>query len=181
MNTPLTLPASITLSRRLFLITTARQERGKITELIAALILRGPLFIVAASDWLPAFELSRLVRRQTRQVRQTLNRLRSARASTCYRLLDILASLPPGGEPILVLDFLHTLYDSDIPLTVRLRVLRECCRHLEQLAIYRPVIVMTPEVLSEEHEKLCAILHTIADETLHIDPQPEQAAQPALF
>jgi hypothetical protein len=181
MNTLLVLPASITLSRRLFLITTESPEREKLTELIAALILRGPLFIVAARDWLPAFELTRKVRRQTRQVRETLNRLRTARSSTCYRLLDILASLPPNGEPVLVLDFLHTLYDPDIPLPVRFRVLRECCKHLERLALYRPVIVLTQELPIEEYPKFYSIVRAIADETLRIASDLEPASQPALF
>jgi len=181
MNTLLQLPADIILSRRLFLIVTANRERGKLTELITGLILRSPLFIVAASEWLPAFELTRMVRKKTRQIKQTLNGLRTARSSTCYRLLDILASLPLNGEPILVLDFLHTLYDPDVPLPDRFRVLRECCKHLQRLALHRPVIVIMQEMPVEEYEKFYSILCTIADETLFIDTESEQVSQPALL
>ena len=107
--------------------------------------MNGPLFVVSGSEWLPAFELTRILRKRTLEVKETLNRLYTVRASTCYRLLDSLANIPSNGEPILVLDFLHTFYDPDVPLRVRFYKLRECCRHLKRLAFYRPVIVMTQE------------------------------------
>lgn len=87
-----------------------------------------------------------------------MHRLRSVRASTCYRLYDCLANIPSRGEPILVMDFLHTFYDTDIPLRTRLFRLRECCRELGRLATYRPVIVMIQELEAEDYEKFTPAL-----------------------
>jgi hypothetical protein len=168
-------------ARGLTLIFTTERVRSGLTELIAALILHGPLFVVSASEWLPAFELTRLIRRQTHQVRQTLNGLSSVRSSTCYRLLDSLAEISPTGRPILVIDFLHTFYDPDIPLPVRLRVLRKCCEHLQRLAFQRPVIVMTQTSQADEYPAFYNILAPIADKTLRIAPELEPVSQPALF
>ena len=141
MKTLLNLPTDVTRKRGLTLILTEDKARAGITELIATIILSSPLFVIAASEWLPAYELTRTLRKRTPQIKQTRDRLRTARTSTCYRLLDTLVNIPPTGEAILVLDFLHTFYDTDIPLRVRLFKLRECCRHLKQLAFYRPVSV----------------------------------------
>ena len=181
MNTSLKLPADLARARGLTLILTADQARASITELVAALILRGPLFTVSGSEWLPAFTLPRLLRKRTVEIKETLNHLRVARASTCYRLLDALSNLPLNGEPILVLDFFHTLYDPDIPLHVRFHVLRRCCRTLERLALYRPVILTTREMPTEDYKKFSPILQSIADETLRLEPDPERILQPALF
>jgi len=110
-----------------------------------------------------------------------LNHLYTTRASTCYRLFDSLANLPSHGEPIFVLDFLHTFYDSDIPLRVRLFKLRECCRQLKRLALYRPILVMAQELEVEDYEKLIPALWSIADKTFSLESEPNQISQTALF
>jgi hypothetical protein len=181
MNKLSVLPNSLTRSRGLNLVLTANKARTGITELIAALILQGPLFVVAASEWLPAFELTRIVRRNTIEVREVMNRMRTARASTCYRLFDSLANLPISGEPVLVIDFLHNFYDDDIPLRTRFFKLRECCRELKRLAFYRSIIVLTQELPVEDYEKFLPALFSIADRTIHIDEELDQVKQPALF
>ena len=181
MNKLAKLPTDITHSRGLALILTADKARAGMTELIANLILNGPLFVISASEWLPAYELTRTLRKKTLEVRETLNRLYTVRASTCYRLLDSLANIPAKGEPIFVVDFLHTFYDLDIPLRVRFHKLRECCRLLKHLALYRPVLVMTQELPVEEYTKFAPALHSIADKTFTIESEPEQISQATLF
>lgn len=181
MNKLLKLPTDMTRQRGLTLLLTTDKARTGITELIAALILSSPLFVIAASEWLPAYELTRTLRKRTLHVRQALNNMRTARTSTCYRLLDTLINIPPNGEPILILDFLHTFYDPDVPLRVRLYKLRECCRHLKCLAFYRPVIVMTQELQIEDYEKFSPALLSVADKTLTLESEPEQIKQPELL
>ncbi len=181
MNKLLNLPTDITRQRSLILLLTTDKARTGITELIAALILSSPLFVIAASEWLPAFELTRILRKRTLEIRLTLNRLYSVRASTSYRLLDSLANIPSNGEPILVLDFLHTFYDPDVLLLVRLRTLRECCRQLRRLALYRPVIAITQQMPVDDYEKFSPALRSVADKILTLEPELEQVKQPALF
>ncbi|MEO7841911.1 MAG: hypothetical protein ABIU06_21415 [Anaerolineales bacterium] len=181
MNKLAKLPTDITRSRGLALILTADKARAGMTELIANLILNGPLFVISASEWLPAYELTRMIRKKTIEVRETLNNLYTIRASTCYRLLDSLANISSNGEPILVLDFLHTFYEPDIPLRVRFHKLIDCCRQLKRLALYRPVVVMTQELPIEEYEKFAPALFSIADKTFTIEPELEQISQATLF
>ena len=181
MNETLQLTSDSTGKRGLTLILTRDSARKSKTELIASLILRGPLFVVSGDEWLPAYDLPRMLRGQTTEIKEILGRLYTARVSTCYRLFDSLASISLKGEPVLVLDFLHTFYDSDIPLRTRLFKLRECCRELRRLAFYRPVIVMTREMEAEEYEKFIPALGSITDKTLTLDLEPERIGQPALF
>jgi len=181
MDTLSKLPAGLTRWRGLTLILTADKARPGITELIAAGISRGPLLVVAASEWLPAFELTRILRKNTLEVRRVLEHLYTVRTSTCYRLFDSLADIPSNGGPLLVIDFLHTFYDPDIPLRVRLFTLRRCCRQLKRLALYRPVILMTQEIPVEDYEKFLPALRSVADRTFTLEAGPERIGQPALF
>jgi hypothetical protein len=181
MNDILKFSIDIKEKRGLALILTRDKARESKTDLIASLILNGPLFVVSGDEWLPAFDLPRMIRGQTTEIHVVTGRLRSVRSSTCYRLFDSLANIPSKGEPLLVLDFLHTFYDTDIPLRARLFRLRECCRELKRLAFYRPVIVMTQEGAGEDYEKFIPALSPIADQIFTLEPEPEHIKQPALF
>jgi hypothetical protein len=181
MNKLLNLVVDVTRKRGLTLILTRDRARESKTNLIANLILNGPLFVVSGDEWLPAFILPRIVRGRTTQIKEIMDRLYTVRASTCYRLFDSLANIPSKGEPILILDFLHTFYDEDIPLRVRLFQLRECCRELARLAFYRPIIVTIQEMEAKDYEKLIPALSPIADRTLTLEPELEQIKQSALF
>ena len=75
--------SDLTRSRGLTVILTANRARAGITELIASLILFGPLFVIGGSEWLPSFDLPRLVRRKTLDVKSALSRLYTVRTSTC--------------------------------------------------------------------------------------------------
>ena len=181
MNTSLAFPTALTRPRGLALIVTLGKARAEMTELIAELILSGPLFVVAGSEWLPAFELTRMLRKRTVKIHEITSRLRAARTATCFRLLDSLTNLSPTGEPMLVLDFLHTFYDPDIPIETRFRILQSCCRELERLAFARPVIVTTWEMPHEESEQFLTTLRTVTDQIISFASEPERVSQPALF
>ena len=167
--------------RGLTLILTRDEARQSKTELIARLILSGPLFVLSGDEWLPSYELPRRIREQTTEVTRVMNRLYTGRASTCHRLFDSLSSIPSKGEPILAIELLHTFYDADVPLRTRLFRLRECCRELKRLSFYRPIIVMTQEMVTEDYEKCVPALCSISDTIFRLDPELEQIQQPALF
>jgi hypothetical protein len=165
------------------LILTRDEARPQMTELIASLVLNGRLFVVSAGEWLPSFILSRTIRRRGADTRNVSGGLRLARTSTCHRLLDTLSNLPRGSETILIVDFLDTFYDPDVPLSTRFFGLRQCCRRLKQSAVSHPVIIMMQEVPTEDYRRFSPILHGIADRTLHLEPetQPSHGTQPGLF
>jgi hypothetical protein len=175
------LAADMTKKRGLVLLLTQDRARQSKIDFIANLILHGPLFIVSGDEWLPSFVLPRMIREQTTEIKAVTSRLYTVRASTCYRLFDSLANIPSKGEPILVTDFLHTFYDTDIPLRTRLFRLRECCRELKRLAFYRPVIVMTQEREGEDYEKFLPAVTSITEKTFTLEIEREQIKQALLF
>ena len=152
---------------RLQLVITAGHERPRVTALITAAALRGPLFIIAGSEWIPSYSVARLVRQRTLEVERVMSRVRLARGFSCYQLLDLLASAPGDGTPILVLDCLHSFLNTDIPMPVRLRTLRACCAELRRLSLRGPVTVLAVQAAGPEYEACCALLFAAADEVLH--------------
>jgi len=166
---------------RLQLNITERQEKRKIVELITASALSGPLYIVAGSEWIPSYSVAHSIRRSTVELERILNNVCLARAFTCYQLLDLLAAVKADGTSILALDFLHTFFSPDIPLSVRHRTLRECCHHLRRLARSQSVTIFTLQMVSRDYELFYPVLASSADEV--VLPEAEEAAswQPALF
>jgi hypothetical protein len=166
---------------RLQIVITAGHERPRITALITSAALRGPLFIIAGSAWIPSYSVARSVRKSTLEVERTLSRVRLARAFSCYQLLDLLASTRGDGTPILVLDFLHNFLNNDLPMPVRLRTLRACCDHLRRLSLGQPVTVFTPQGVGEDYETFCPLLSASADEIIHPVIEEPFVWQPRLF
>jgi len=175
-------PAGLSLSARgLYLAVTPTRETDRVTELIAGLALRGPLAIVAGSEWIPNYAVARLLRRSTPRLESILGHIHLARAFTCYQLLDLLSGARPESAPLLVLDMLHTFYSDDIPLDVRRRTLERCGRHLQRLSLYRPVAVLTPRAASQDFPRFYSMLASLADEIYQPETARPAAMQPDLF
>lgn len=181
MNNRLNLPHDLIRARGLHLVRTIGDVNGVLSQLIALLLLRGPLFIIAGSHWLPGLEIARTIHRNTSDVKRLLNGLYTARTSTCHELFDCLASRRSIGEAILVLDFLDPFGDPEIPLSIRLFRLSQCCRELQRLAFYRPVTVITTETHLENREGFIPGLTSVADITFSLESEYEPVQQPALF
>jgi hypothetical protein len=158
---------------RLRLIETAGRQSEGITELFAALALRGSFYAIAGGEWLPTYALVHSVRRRTIEVQQVLGRVRLARPFTCYQVLDLLEDIRPERDPILVLDFLHHFYNPDIQPSVRQRVLEQCCRHLQRLALLRPLIVFVERMQTEEYGQFFPLVAAAADDILRTDEMPD--------
>jgi len=158
---------------RLRLIEIAGRQSEGITELFAALALRGSFYAIAGGEWIPTYALVQSVRRKTTEVQQVLGHVRLARPFTCYQVLDLLEDIRPERDPILILDILHHFYNPDIQAPVRRRVLGQCCKHLQRLALLRPLIVFTERMQTEEYRQFFPLVAATADEILRMDEVPD--------
>jgi hypothetical protein len=166
---------------RLQLIITGPREKRKAVAWITAAALRGPVSIIAASEWLPSYSVARAVRQDTVDVERVLGNVRLARAFTCYQLLDLLDSTRGDGTPVLALDFLHTFFSPDIPLPVRIRTLQACCRNLRRLSLRQPVTVFAVQETDRDYEIFYALLSASVDEVLQPALNEDTIWQPGLF
>jgi len=171
------------LEHRLYLIELVGKEHESITELIVALALRGTFNLIAAGEWLPdQNRLRRALRRQTVAVKETLDHLILVRPFTCFQFRDQLEQDNPKTHLLLILDFLHHFYNPDLDLSLRQRVLEECCRHVQRLSRSRHVIVLVQHLTVDEYLKFFPMIGSVADEILEAQEEAAtEAIQDSLF
>jgi hypothetical protein len=182
-SNPLSLPGLVTVCdpRRLLLVETPDRESDGTTELLTTLALRGPFHVIAGGEWLPGYTLALCLRARTLQVKQALDHVILTRPFTCYQVLDLLINTRPGNEPLLILDFLHHFYNDDVDLPVRLRVFEQSCKYLEQLSLFRTVLVFAERLSVPLYQHFFSILASLADETFQMEEPASESAQLAFF
>lgn len=151
----------------LLIVETAGKERETVTDLITQLALRGPFHLIAGDEWLPDRDtLYRSVRRHTLKVKEMLDHPILMRPMTCLQLLDLLMEADMQSKPTLILDFLHHFYNADVELSLRDRILEQCCQYTKRLSLSNSVVVLVPRLCSEEYKRFFPLLACIADEII---------------
>lgn len=168
---------------RLLLVKTPDRAHEAITELIVQWALRGPLYLIAAGEWLPDHdELRYAVFRYTAAFDEVLNNLTLSRPFTCLQLLDLLIEADQQNKPTLLLDFLHLFYDADVDLLLRESTVEQCCQHTKRLSFSNPVVVLVPDLNIEDYRRFFPFVVSVADEIIEAKKQPPaEASQGLLF
>jgi hypothetical protein len=78
--------------------------------------------------------------------------------------------------PIFVLDFLDQFYDTDVDLSLRQRVMEDCCRAVRQLSKSKSVLILVRDVPTEEYQHFFPLLESAADEILEVEEIPHVPA-----
>jgi hypothetical protein len=101
---------------------------------------------------------------------------------TCLQLLDLLTEADMQHRPALLLNFLHHFYNADVELTLRDRVLEQCCNHLQRLSLSISIVVLVPHLATEEYKRYFPLLAAIASEILPVEEHADQVvSQGSLF
>lgn len=155
----------------------------ELTEFIARLALRGPFHLIVGGEWLPDQDrLRRAVRRHTTAVVEVLEHPILGRPSTCLQLRDQLEKAATQPDPVFILNFFHHFYDPDIDLALRLRVLEDCCKSVQILAISRPVLVLVRAMPVDEYQDFLPSITSISTEIIEIQEKTAtEAVQHTLF
>jgi len=152
---------------QLLLVKTLDQQHEAIMELITQWVLRGPVYLIAAGEWMPQHdELRYSVYKHTVGFDEALDRIILSRPFTCLQLLDLLMEADQQNNPVLILDFLHLFYNPDVDLSLRHSTLEECCRYLKRLSFSNPVAVLVPDLAVEEYRRFFPLMAAIADEII---------------
>ena len=130
--------------------------------LAAHLARAGPLQVLDGGNRFNAYIVARQLRRlitldkarNSPDLRSCLDRIRVARAFTCYQMAALIdqacpgearacpgnARTAPNGSPTLVIDLLDTFYDESAPLAERRRLAEHCMQRLRQSTLAPPVL-----------------------------------------
>ncbi|MBL8049633.1 MAG: hypothetical protein JNM46_00285 [Anaerolineales bacterium] len=151
-------------------VKTIGEEHESITEIITQLALHGSFNIIAGDEWLPDRDtLFRSVRRYTTKVDEILDRPKTMRPMTCLQLLDLLVEVSKQNKPILILNFLYHFYNGDVDLSLRNRVIKQCCEQLKIISLSNPIVVLVPTLSIDAYHQFFPILASFADEVISIE------------
>ena len=151
------------------IVETDGQEHAMLTDLIVRLSLRGAFQLIAVDEWLPDRNtLSRSIRRHTLRVKEVMDHPQIKRPMTCLQLKDLLMEAGIQNRPVLILNFFYHFYNADVELSLRERILKECCQYTRNISLVTPVVVIVPRLFREEYTRFFPVLASVADEIIPI-------------
>lgn len=160
-------------------VVTGLMDEQPVLEVIARLAGRGSVQVIVGGNRFNAHQLSRIIRRQTVHLDQTLMRIHQARPFTCYQMIKLLAETHTT-TPLVVLDMLTTFYDESISETESIRLTKIAAGHLERLGQGAPVLATLRLPLIATRLSLIKIVQAAANHN-YIYDSPEVSIQPSLW
>jgi hypothetical protein len=130
------------------------------TMIVARLAIAGPVCVLDTGNRYDAYGVARLVRRQTVELDQTLNRIHIARAFTCYQVVALFEQLPDATVPHVVFDLTATFEDESVPYGESYRLLALVLDRLRRPA---PVVVSLRQPRHPQRRELLRAVVDLAD------------------
>ena len=118
------------------------------------------LFVVASFG---AFAAARYVRRRTPRSQEILQRIKVARAFTCYQVLALLRNTPDSPHPKIIMGLLSTFRDESVSPEEGRRLLEVVVSELHRLRRSSAVAVSVRDRLQPERQGLVDFLVSAAD------------------
>lgn len=146
----------------LFIEISTRLHRDLISDMIVRSALRGGVDVLDAGNTFNAYHITRQIRRHTAQVDKIMERIRVARAFTCYQLVTLTEQTLAAGTPIFILDLLAPFTDEQISLRTRERLLGQVLSHLNKLRDQVPVI-LSARPPTADHPKRCQLFSQLRE------------------
>lgn len=146
-------------SNQLAVLMLPRPQEKEMLLLAAELALRDTLRVIDGGNHFNVLALGRMIRRETSNVKEVLNRIYLSRAFTCYQVETMLHALSINCMPILVLDLLNTFYDQSVSDQQSQHLLAGCIESLKRLSRISPIVVsVSPPPKSGERPFLLNML-----------------------
>ena len=160
-------------------LAPSQLSRQVMTFFTAELALGGAVRVLDGGNSFAAYPLARLLRSQTPDLDVVLERVRIARAFTCYQMLGLLAESAELPAPTLVLDLIATFLDENVALIERRYLLRQAVDHLLRLSRQAPVAVSNQLLSPDQPRDLLEMLLEVSDRIVHFeDPRPPSSQLP---
>ena len=153
------------------------EQRERMLACVATLALDGPVVVLDGGMLFNTYRVVMAAHGQTR----ILNRIRFARAFTCYQMAALLERMPAEVANVVVLDLLAAFLDENVPVGERMCLLETCLPHLARLSRPRGALVSVglPTAMSLESRPLFQLLEGEAAQVIawQMPALPEQAVR----
>jgi hypothetical protein len=149
-------------------------------KLTAVLSLQSSVVVLDCGNRFNVYQVARLVRRQTPQVMETLDRIHVARAFTCYQVVTLLSETAVTRQPKIIIDLLATFYDENVSINEAHRLLKIVLGRIQEMHRLAPILVSLHQPPQPERAGLVTAVCNIADHVL-IHEQPPTYQSQRLF
>ena len=139
--------------------------REAMLALVARLATEGPLLVLDTGNQFDAYKVARLIHRRTRRLNEALERVRVARAFTCYQVVALFEGLAATPMPHVVFDLPATFLDESVSLAESRRLLAKTLGHVERLRHAAPFIISAGP---GRRGRRAEVLKTITDAADHL-------------
>jgi hypothetical protein len=152
--------------------------RKTLLTAIGQLAMLGSITILDGGNLANAHIIARAVQYRP----EILNRVYISRVFTCYQMRAALENIPISKHPVVILDFLATLYDENVTLSERKYILECCLGQLERLS-QGTGLAVTVSPPPDTSDALCLFAHTqeAAKHVLTHELAVLPVSQPRLF
>lgn len=156
-----------------------------VIETTARLAVSAPVRLIDCGNRSNVYPITKVIRRLTRDVNATLDRIHISRAFTCYQVLAMLKR-SESQIPTLVIDLLCTFLDETIKLDESRRLLDRSILELKRLSQVAPVLVTVKPLLTISAERI-SLLDAVAQNATSVyqieepDTVPIPESQLSLF
>lgn len=167
MNFALSLPTGTVTA-----IVGPAAEKDLIHEAIVYFALRGGVQIIDGGNRFDVYQVARHIRRHTADLDAVLNRIKYARAFTCYQMVTLLQETARTPAPLLILNVLATFYDESVPLNETYRLLQHVIAEINRLRRPAPVVMsLRPAPLPERAGLLQLVLKAADRQILRLEEE----------
>jgi hypothetical protein len=144
--------------------------------LTARIGVRGPVWVVDGGNRFDALWVADYLARLGLAPEPVLARIRVSRAFTCHQMAERVLSLPAEGaaEPLVMLEWLDTFYDENVPLAEARRLLNGMWPALRRRSRACPVVLVVRPPRSErvaERERFYDACLRLADRRVETSPR----------
>lgn len=130
------------------------------------LALVGSVCVLDAGNQFDAYQVARMARRHTVEMDQVLDRIKVARAFTCYQVVSLFEQVSEAASAHIIFDLLATFYDENVSINESYRLLGIVTEHLKRLRGMTPVIILGAyPPRRNERVGLVQVLLNLADHT----------------
>jgi hypothetical protein len=137
-------------------------------EPLAILARRSPVRVIDGGNRFDAYRLARSLRWQGINPIPILEQVSISRAFTCHQVASSLAQDFSATAPVILLDFLGTFQDENVPLQERKRLFEACLAQLRRIADITPMLVTA----KTGHKAFSEPLSRAADRVLRREMHP---------
>jgi hypothetical protein len=147
-------------------------------KLTAVLSLQSSVRVLDCGNRFDVYQIARLVRRQTPQVMETLDRISVARAFTCYQVVTLVEQTAVTPEPKIVIDLLSTFYDENVSIAEGYRLLNIVLGRLQEIRRLAPILISIHPPPQLERAGLVTAVCNLADHVLVHEQPPIWRSRP---